>query len=393
MRVLLVSSRHPVPPWRGNQARTLQWLHALEAEDLTLACPAAEPPATDPSGCRVVGWRVRGEALASGVVRAAVAGRPFQEGIYAVPDAVRTVRRLLADEPWDVVIVQMVRCGWVVDEVTRLESPPAVLFDAVDSMALHFRRAAEHSTIGRAWLERLESARCGVRETWLATAADAVSAVCRRDLDAVGGRTERHVVVPVAAEGPADDPELSADPMVALTGNLGYRPTRAAIRWFAAHVWPRVRRSVPQARWVIAGARPPSGVRRLAQSPGVEVWADVPDVARVLSSARVAVAPMASGSGIPMKVIEAWAAGVPVIATPRAVESLEGGAQACELRRREDVRGWADAIVELLTDRTSAEDLVRRGRRAWSDTYAPAPVADAVRQAVASSLAWHARAS
>jgi len=392
VKVLLVSSRHPVPPWRGNQVRTLQWLHALEADDLTLACPAAERPGTDPPGCRVVGWRVRDGAVASGVVRAVAAGRPFQEGIYAVPAAVRTVRGLLADERWDVVIVQMVRCGWVVDEVARLASPPAVLFDAVDSMALHFRRAAEHSTIGRAWLERLESARCGVREARLAAAADAVSAVCRRDLDVVGGATERHVVVPVAADGPADAPGLSADPMVALTGNLGYRPTRSAIRWFAAHVWPRVRRSVPQARWVIAGARPPSDVRGLANHSGVEVWADVPDVARVLSSARVAVAPMDSGSGIPMKVIEAWAAGVPVIATPRAVESLEGGVHACELRRREDVQGWADAIVELLTEQTRAHDLARKGRRAWSDTYAPAPVADAVRQAVASAIAWHGRA-
>ncbi len=393
MRVLLVSSRHPVPPWRGNQVRTLQWLHALEPDDVTLACPAADRPGTDPAGCRVIGWRVRGGAVVGGVVRAAVGGRPFQEGIYAVPDAVRTVRRLLADEPWDVVIVQMVRCGWVVDEIARLASPPAVLFDAVDSMALHFRRAAEHSTFGRAWLDRLESARCGVRETRLATAADAVAAVCRRDLDVVGGPTGRHIVVPVAAEGPAHDPELSVDPTVALTGNLGYRPTRTAVRWFAAHVWPCVRRAVPRARWVLAGARPPSDVRRLADEPGVEVWADVPDVARVLSSARVAVAPMASGSGIPMKVIEAWAAGVPVIATPRAVESLEGGAQACELRRHEDVQGWIDAIVELLTERTKAEGLGRRGRRAWSDTYAPAPVADAVRRAVASAIKWHGRAS
>jgi glycosyltransferase involved in cell wall biosynthesis len=387
VRVLLVSSRHPLPPWRGNQVRTLQWIRALDDHEITLLCPESERSVNDPPACRVVTWPVHGGAVASGVIRAAVAGRPLQEGVYAVPQAVRAVRRLLVDEPWDLVVIQMVRCGWAADEIARLPTRPAVLFDAVDSMALHFRRAAEHEGTPRGWLDRVEASRCGRRELELATAADVTAAVCRRDVEAVGGPPERHVVVPVAADGPPMVPGPATDPVVVLTGNLGYRPTRTAVRWFADRVWPRVRRSVPEARWVIAGARPTADIRRLADRPGVQVRADVPDLARELSQARVAVAPMASGSGIPMKVIEAWAAGVSVVATPRAVWSLEGGSEACELRRRDDVDGWAKAIVELLTDDDKAHELSHRGRRAWAATYAPTPVAHAVRSAVTSAVA------
>ena len=197
------------------------------------------------------------------------------------------------------------------------------------------------------------------------------------------------MVVPVAAEGTAAEPAVTSEPVIALTGNLGYRPTRTAVEWFADRVWPRVRQSVQDARWIVAGARPSAAVRRLANRPGIEVRADVADLGAVLGTARVAIAPMASGSGIPMKVLEAWAAGVPVVATPRAVEALEGGLEACAVRPRADIDGWIRVIVELLTDAEAAAEVGRRGRRAWADRYAPAPVAQAIRHAVRSAVAWH----
>jgi glycosyltransferase involved in cell wall biosynthesis len=215
-----------------------------------------------------------------------------------------------------------------------------------------------------------------------------VAAVCRRDLDAIGGPPERHLVVPVAAAGPTEVSAQARDPVVVLTGNLGYRPTRDSARWFADAVWPGVLERAPGARWVVAGARPPREVQQLGRRPGVDIRGDVPVLADVLSHARVSIAPMASGSGIPMKVIEAWAAGVPVVATPRAVESLEGGPDACELRSRDDVAGWTESIVRLLTDPERASELSRRGRRAWQSVYAPEAVSRAVRHAVASTVAW-----
>jgi len=106
---------------------------------------------------------------------------------------------------------------------------------------------------------------------------------------------------------------------------------------------------VPEARWVLAGARPPRAVRRLAALPGVEVHPDVPDLDPYLAAATVAVAPMPTGSGVPMKVLEAWAAGIPVVPArrrPRASSGARGRSGA----GRELERVAVAALVRLLTE-------------------------------------------
>ena len=108
MRVLLITSRSPVPVWRGNQARTAEWLSALADHELALVCPSfgAQPP---PS--LLVEWltyRLGVAPRAAGFVRAAATGRPLQEGLYDTGAGRRTVALSLKTWRPDIAIVQMV---------------------------------------------------------------------------------------------------------------------------------------------------------------------------------------------------------------------------------------------------------------------------------------------
>jgi glycosyltransferase involved in cell wall biosynthesis len=132
---------------------------------------------------------------------------------------------------------------------------------------------------------------------------------------------------------------------------------------------------------VLAGARPAQAVRRLAELPGVEVHGDVPELAPFLARASVAIAPMASGSGVPMKVLEAWAAGVPVVAHPWAAAGL-ASADEPAVEVAEDPAQWIEALMRLLGDEQAAAKLAARGRAEWLATYHPDCVAEAVREAV-----------
>ena len=167
-----------------------------------------------------------------------------------------------------------------------------------------------------------------------------------------------------------------------MSGNLGYRPTVLGAEWFAREVWPSLKQRMPEAKWVLAGARPARAVRRLAGLPGVEVHADVPDLEPYLQSARVAIAPMNSGSGVPMKVLEALAAGLAVVAHPWAAEGLadQGGVAVAAPA---DAAGWVDALERLLTDSQEARDLGERGHELWQRVYHPERVAEQIRQVVA----------
>lgn len=382
MSILLVTTRYPAPPRRGQQVRTMEWVAALEGRQLTVVSPhpgaGADPL---PSGVRHVGHDMTPAATVRSLVAGASSGRPLQEALYASKPAREAVRSACRDWAPEIVVVQMVRCGWAVDLVRRMCPEARVVFDAVDSMALHFSRRAASSSWPRNWVEWFEATRCGRRETALAGAADAAVAVSSRDLERLRAGDRGHVI-PVAGRPSGCERSPHRHPTVLLSGNLGYRPTVAAATAFAERVWPELRQRVPSARWVLAGARPARAIENLARRPGIEVHGDVPDLAPFLAEAWVAVAPMATGSGVPMKVLEAWAAGVPVVAHPYAAEGLFDGGHGA-VRTAATPAEWIDAVASLIDDDEQRRSLASKGRGQWRRHYSPEVVAGAIRDLVA----------
>lgn len=386
MRLLLVTSRHPLPPWRGNQVRTVQWAEALAEHELTVLCPAGDTVG-EIGSARLETVAGRAGAL-GGILCALGRGTPLQEGLYDRAALRRRARGLLTQgAPFDLVVVQLVRCAWAAEVVATASRATPLLFDAVDSMGLHFDRAAEASSGLRRLVLATEAARCRRREAWLADRSRVVTAVSRRDLDAIGGGGRR-MVVPVAGRAPAAGaaPSGPRPQVVVVTGNLGYRPTVDGVSRFVREVWPRVRQAAPEARLVLAGARPARRLRALAGRHGVEVHGDVPSLDPYLAGARLAIAPMAEGSGVPMKVLEAWAAGVPVVVHRWAAAGLGEHASACAAPPDDSPEAWARTVVALLTEPSRAADLAARGRAAWQAGFAPDRVAEAIRAAVAAAV-------
>ena len=120
-----------------------------------------------------------------------------------------------------------------------------------------------------------------------------------------------------------ENPYRGQSEVLVFTGAMDYWANVDAVRWFAKQVFPRVRRAIPSARFVIVGARPSREVRQLASLPGVSVTGTVADVRPYLAHARAAVAPLRIARGVQNKVLEAMAMAVPVLATPAAVQGIE----------------------------------------------------------------------
>lgn len=381
MRVLLVTSRYPSPAWRGNQVRSTEWLAALSEWETLLVCPSGGDRNLEPIRDDVREFSISAFGRASGLLRAALRGRPLQEGLYDCGGARRTVAENLQAFSPDVVVVQMVRCGWAAEVIFEAASGVPVVFDAIDAMGLHFDRAATSSPFWMAPFKRMEAARCRRRERWLSRSARFTVAVSERDLVDLAVPEGRGRVIPVAGRETAGADHAATARIVLLSGNLGYRPTIEGAAWFARDVWPKVHARVPDARWVLAGARPSPTVRRLSRFGGVEIHADVPDLGPFMGRARVAVAPMHSGSGVPMKVLEAMAAGVPAVVHPWAADGLAAEA-ASSVVVAESADEWIEHLVQLLTDEGAARALGNEARSAWRRTYHPDVVARQIRDVV-----------
>jgi polysaccharide biosynthesis protein PslH len=155
----------------------------------------------------------------------------------------------------------------------------------------------------------------------------------------------RIVVNPFGIDMPAAIDAVRTDTVV-FVGNFNHPPNMDAARWLATEIMPIVRRSCPSASLTLVGRDASS---RLAGN-GVNLLGYVPDLARIYGSAGVVVAPLRSGSGMRVKVLEAMAYGCPVVATSLASHGLGSRDEELPLVIAETPDAIADAIVRLLSD-------------------------------------------
>ena len=135
-----------------------------------------------------------------------------------------------------------------------------------------------------------------------------------------------------------------------------------AALYFYHKVFPLVRREVPDATFIIAGYGPPAELTSLAEKdPAVMVRGFVEDIDECYKTAAVFVAPILIGGGIIVKVLDAFAAGTPVVTTSYGNEGI-GAEPGRDLLVADDPESFSGAVVRLLTDDRFAGEIAENAR-------------------------------
>jgi len=144
-------------------------------------------------------------------------------------------------------------------------------------------------------------------------------------------------------------------------GSFRHLPNIEALDWFTKKVLPRVIERSPDARLVIVGAEPPPKHSLPDYGPAIELRGFVEDVREPLSRYAVFVCPILSGSGMRVKLLEAFAAGIPVVSTRVGAEGLTAkDGDICALA--DTPEAFAGKIVELFVDAAKARAMAERAR-------------------------------
>jgi glycosyltransferase involved in cell wall biosynthesis len=116
--------------------------------------------------------------------------------------------------------------------------------------------------------------------------------------------------------------QAGASRRIVYVGKMNYYPNIEAATHFVERIWPAVRERLPGTTLTIAGSDPAEAVRALDRVEGVTVTGTVPDVRPFYRDALAAIVPLRTGGGTRLKILEAMAAGVPVISTRMGAEGL-----------------------------------------------------------------------
>jgi glycosyltransferase involved in cell wall biosynthesis len=184
------------------------------------------------------------------------------------------------------------------------------------------------------------------------------------------GAPEARIAV---VENGVDTKSFDGLPKVARTrvlfvGAMAYHANSDAILTFTDRVWPAIRDRFPQWTLTLVGSDPPPQVRALAERPGVEVTGTVPDVRPYYSEAALAIVPLLTGGGTRLKILEALAAGVPVVSTSLGVEGLAVH-HGQEVLIADNESDWLPACSSLADQGELWQKLVATGRRLVESRY------------------------
>jgi hypothetical protein len=224
-------------------------------------------------------------------------------------------------------------------------------------------------------LARIEAGRMARFEGAAVRASAATIALTARDADRLGrlagvpGKVH-HVPAPFPSSLPAAEAPLPGAPALVLVGSGGWLPNERGSSWFVSTVWPQVRRALPAAVLHVFGAFP-------SDAPAAEGVARHPapaDSREAFAPGAVLVVPLTFGSGVRMKVLEAWARGVPVVATPAAALGLEAQ-DGRDLLLAATASGFVEALSRLSREPGLGPSMVAAGRKQLESRHAPRGVA------------------
>jgi glycosyltransferase involved in cell wall biosynthesis len=203
-------------------------------------------------------------------------------------------------------------------------------------------------------------------ERWAVSWADQTVAVSPVDADLFRQHFGAHDVAVV--ENGVDTVYFQPDCVerepghILFLGSLDWRPNLDAAGLLLDCIFPAVRAAVPNARLLLVGRQPPASLQRqVADRPGVELHANVPDVRPFLGRCGVLAVPLRVGGGSRLKILEALASGLPVVATRTGAEglTLEPGRH---LQVVPDVADMADALIQTIRQPAWARAQAECGR-------------------------------
>lgn len=216
--------------------------------------------------------------------------------------------------------------------------------------------------------------------------ADLNLAVSETDADVIERITGKaSVVIPNGVDlagfeklKPTGDKQ-SAAPVLLFVGDFRYFPNQDAIKFLINELWPLIQKKIPQAKLRLVGKNPGRLMNNF-ETVNVVVDSQVEDIRQAYGAADILLAPIRMASGTNIKILEAMAAGLPVVTTTIGAEGLAVKDDR-EVVIADKPEKFASAVVGLLADKKRRQQMGLAGQALVKQRYDWSKIVDKLEKA------------
>ncbi len=407
MRLLALTARLPYPPDRGDRLRAYHFLRTLSREhEITLLSFIAEEREREHiAPLREICDRVEVIHLPAwrSVINVALnlwRPLPLQSLYYRSGEMQALVNRVLSETRFDAVYVHLFRMAqfvdsgrWTVDggqqttddglrttdrgrritddrlrttdnrppnhptnqlpDYRTTQLPNYRILDLTDVISKEITRSLPYRGLLSRWLYAIERPRIERYEDLLARAFEEIWLISPADRAELARRVPQSNIRLVTNGVDTEKLQPTGEPprpdSLLFVGHMSVFHNMDAAELLAREILPLVRREIPQASLTLVGADPHPKIQALESLEGVHVAGFVPDLNAALNQAAVFVAPLRFAAGVQNKVLEAMAAGRPVVTTPIVNEGIRAE-PGTHLLLADTPAETASQVVRLLRD-------------------------------------------
>jgi sugar transferase (PEP-CTERM/EpsH1 system associated) len=398
MRVLFLMPRVCWPPQTGLMLRNYHLARALsrtaEVTCLSFAddhkhLSAAEmeelPPPPEAWSEKVELIERNSGYTPAKLLRGALGNKPVTVLNYTTDKMKAALASILNEKPFDVVQVETSTLGDYLPVIRAARNRPLAVCDWHNIDSELMLRYAEKAPLTRRFYANLTARRIAAFERWTLENYDAHIACSERDAEQLRA-TAPAARVSVIENGvdvdyysdeklahaqeiwKKDNGNPPAVSRVLYVGSMDYHANIDAVTQFAREDWPAIHAQRPELKFTIVGRKPAPKVLALQELNGVEVTGTVPDVRPFYAQAVAQIVPLRVGSGSRLKILEAMAAGVPVVSTTLGAEGLSV-TDSHDIAIADDAETMARALFALCDNHEHRQNTARAARALVTRQY------------------------
>lgn len=387
MRILYLAPHEPWPLNTGARLRDYHLARELaHRASVTFAGvrnetdPESPAPPSDCGFERTVMLTKKASYTAGNVLRGLAGPMPVTILNYWSDQMRRQIATLVEEGRFDSVQVEAVHFAMYLDVIRAASSRPVLISDWHNIESEMMWRYGDKASLPRKFVARRTAALIEGVERQILSVCDACTVVSERErekIQAMFGYADA-VVIPngmaVADYSAAEMANAMQQSPVSLVpgyllfvGSMDYHANVEGVTWFVGEVWPRLRKRFPEVKLAIVGRNPSPAVLKL-QGPDVVVTGTVADVRPYYAGASAMVAPLRVGSGTRLKILEAMAAGVPVVATRLGAEGIDVST-GNDILLADTAEDFANAVERILESPDLATSIVGGAKKLVEDHY------------------------